>query len=253
MTKPRDLAKLGGGFIQSGTGAIQRTVESKLKDTVSVKDFGAVGDGVVDDTAATATQNAAAINAAVQANLSGEIQITEAYSIDSAINLNGFSGTIRFLGRQAKLSAAANNLKFFTSTTNAYGCKIIDANLEGTGFTGVYGFDLERFQLRGAQIVRPVIVNCEYGIYLRSLCWGLKIEQPETNNVTYPITLAEGCNAVLIDHPSIDTFGTIGVWIKTGGAYPNVGNLLLNGYIQNGSEGVVDQGIQTQIDRKSVV
>jgi len=45
MTKPRDLATLGGGFTQSGTGAIQRTVENKLKDTVSVKDFGAVGDG----------------------------------------------------------------------------------------------------------------------------------------------------------------------------------------------------------------
>ena len=52
MTKPRDLSKLGGGFIQSGTGAVQRSVESKLKDTVSVKDFGAVGDGVADDTAA---------------------------------------------------------------------------------------------------------------------------------------------------------------------------------------------------------
>ena len=51
MTKPRDLATLGGGFTQSGTGAIQRTVENKLKDTVSVKDFGAVGDGVADDTA----------------------------------------------------------------------------------------------------------------------------------------------------------------------------------------------------------
>lgn len=45
MTKPRDLSNLGGGFIQSGTGAVQRTVENKLKDTVSVKDFGAVGDG----------------------------------------------------------------------------------------------------------------------------------------------------------------------------------------------------------------
>jgi hypothetical protein len=52
MTKPRDLATLGGGFTQSGTGAIQRTVENKLKDTVSVKDFGAVGDGTTDDTAA---------------------------------------------------------------------------------------------------------------------------------------------------------------------------------------------------------
>jgi hypothetical protein len=39
-------------FTQSGTGATTRTVDSKLKDSVSVKDFGAVGDGVADDTAA---------------------------------------------------------------------------------------------------------------------------------------------------------------------------------------------------------
>lgn len=52
MTKTRDLADLGGGFIQAGTGAVQRTVESKLQDVVSVKDFGAVGDGVADDTSA---------------------------------------------------------------------------------------------------------------------------------------------------------------------------------------------------------
>jgi hypothetical protein len=39
-------------FTQAGSGAVQRTVDSKLKDVVSVKDFGAVGDGVADDTAA---------------------------------------------------------------------------------------------------------------------------------------------------------------------------------------------------------
>ena len=39
-------------FTQSGTGAVSRSVTSKLKDTVSVKDFGAVGDGVTNDTAA---------------------------------------------------------------------------------------------------------------------------------------------------------------------------------------------------------
>jgi hypothetical protein len=39
-------------FLQAGTGATQRTALAKLRDTVSVKDFGAVGDGVADDTAA---------------------------------------------------------------------------------------------------------------------------------------------------------------------------------------------------------
>jgi hypothetical protein len=39
-------------FIQSGTGAVPRSVTAKLQGFVSVKDFGATGDGVTNDTAA---------------------------------------------------------------------------------------------------------------------------------------------------------------------------------------------------------
>ena len=39
-------------YNQGGTGAQDRNVAQKLQETVSVKDFGAVGDGVTDDTAA---------------------------------------------------------------------------------------------------------------------------------------------------------------------------------------------------------
>lgn len=39
-------------FSPAGTSAVSRTVQSKLRETVSVYDFGAVGDGVTDDTAA---------------------------------------------------------------------------------------------------------------------------------------------------------------------------------------------------------
>jgi hypothetical protein len=67
------------GFLQSGTGAVTRTIQNKLRDVVSVKDFGAVGDGSTDDL--TAFQNAAAAAKCVYVpsgtyKISGTVAIT---------------------------------------------------------------------------------------------------------------------------------------------------------------------------------
>lgn len=76
-------------FQQAGTGAVARTVETKLRDVVSVKDFGAVGNGVANDTAA--------IDAAIAATLGKKLffpsgtYLTDKISIISltGVNLEG--------------------------------------------------------------------------------------------------------------------------------------------------------------------
>lgn len=68
-------------FTQDGTGAVLSNVDAKLNEIVSVKDYGAVGDGATDD--------AAAIQAAYDANPGRRIHIPKGvYAISSAINLN---------------------------------------------------------------------------------------------------------------------------------------------------------------------
>jgi hypothetical protein len=72
------------GFDAAGSTAVTRTIQSKLRDVVSVKDFGAIGDGVADDTAAIQ----AAINAAPVVYIPAGT-----YLISAPINV-GTTGTI---------------------------------------------------------------------------------------------------------------------------------------------------------------
>lgn len=68
-------------YTPAGAGAVERTVEGKLRESVSIKDFGAVGDGTTDDTAAIQ----AALTAGVRVYVPpGTYKVTGALSVSSS-------------------------------------------------------------------------------------------------------------------------------------------------------------------------
>ena len=74
-------------FTQAGTGAVARTVDSKLEDVISVKDFGAVGNGTTDDTTAFTNAITAATNQTVYVP-KGTYKITDTLTLNNT-NLVG--------------------------------------------------------------------------------------------------------------------------------------------------------------------
>lgn len=134
------------GFLPSGPNSVTRTIQGKLRDTVNIKDFGAVGDGVTDDSGAF-------INVLKsQPTLDGfDVYIPAGtYKISSAALY--FTRRIRFFGN----SRATTILDFSASTTvvnspyNAHIIFVHSNNISGSssfttpitlpaGWVGTYG------------------------------------------------------------------------------------------------------------------
>lgn len=115
-------------YTPAGTGAVATTVQAKLRETVSVKDFGAVGDGVTDDTAA--------IQAAIDYGYNNDIRqinfLSNSYLISTTIlvpygmTLQG-QGGVSVLGTVGSDSQQTRLIKKSTMTT--YGLKINDTSV----------------------------------------------------------------------------------------------------------------------------
>ena len=127
-------------FIQTGTGATTRTVDAKLKDTVSVKDFGAVGDGVTNDTAAIAAAlvYCASTGKALEFVRGGTYLTTSSFSspIQVGCNINGNNATINGV-----VKVQGNNLvikDFHLISTSSYFAFIVTGSVSiPLYFTGV--------------------------------------------------------------------------------------------------------------------
>lgn len=127
------------GFIQSGTGAVGRTAQAKMRDIVSVKDFGAVGDGSTDDL--TAFENAIASLPGGGVILIPEdrvYRITDSIALHSGLTLRGGSNVDPYYGTKngnespAFIFQATANTPIFT-----VGSGVCDVTIEGLALSSI--------------------------------------------------------------------------------------------------------------------
>lgn len=125
------LAASGGsalvGFIQAGTGAVATTVQAKLRQVISVKDFGAVGDDSHDDT----TNIQAAIDYANSIGgdvyfPAGTYKITNALTIDNSASSSEYYKASIYgdSSASARIHGGAGNYNMFEISGGSVGAGV---------------------------------------------------------------------------------------------------------------------------------
>lgn len=190
-------------FLQSGTGAVQITAQEQMRQIVSVKQFGAVGNGIADDT--VAIQNA--LNTAKRVFLpgGGTYKVTTRLSVPSnggifsdgtgiiyapAANFNNTSLSNKYASNSAVIDASgllvapftakANvELKDFIIKSEVSGNRLVDAitarNVNGLNIDGVeiYGFPVGCGVRAASVIGDSVIKNCKIHDFTDNTNWGV--------------------------------------------------------------------------------
>jgi len=185
------------GFLQSGTGAITtQTVQDKLRETVSVKDFGAIGDGVTDDTDAIQ----AAIDAVLTSNNLGRaggkylLFPNGTYLTNSSLVID--TGNIKILGDGSTISYSGSgtaltigNVAYLTDLTAGYYVASINDlafNCTNSSATGIQNLGYRKLEF--------------FNLYVYGGTYGL---------------ISEGCfNNGLIQESSFQNQSSRAVWLR---------------------------------------
>jgi hypothetical protein len=241
-------------FKQTGTGASNRAINLKLAETVSVKDFGAVGDGVTDDTAS--------IQAAIDSGAKTIYIPIGTYLISSSLYQysNGYGLNIfgeNKLGSVLSASASLAEPVIFLGNANGHGnyrAVLSNFAINGSTLAGNHGVVLNEggtssidnlyiatcdIGIFGPGMIGSNIRNCEMSTNLTHISLTLKTSGVPSGNTDTAVT----ANAIAL-HTNVNTIdkvwmtgGTKGIYLEggltivTGCTFQSVGTSAANNII----------------------
>ena len=214
-----DLAAPGGsalvGFQQSGTGAVARTAQDKLREVERTpQDYGAVATGLVDDSAAIQK----AINA-VAANGGGTVKFPAgAYKIDAGVTL---ASNVKLIGEPGAVIKPSDLVPLWAFRgAGANNVKVIGLTFEGTGTAFTDG-NQRLLQFESASSIE--ISGCTFtkaregGVSINACSDVIVSNSHFIRNYGTGLTTRDGCSRVTVDSCVFHLNGDTGAATSAGG------------------------------------
>ena len=230
------------GYIAAGVGAVYRSLQSRLRDRVSVLDYGADPTGAAD--------SSPAFNAALTA--AGWVWIPDGtYKLLSSVAVA--SNQMLMASGGVTINAGTAGMTVFLASGNAFFTQLWDIIVNGAGLANITAFDVTNLRL-GAGLFNCGVTKGNIGLILRSGCFGTQILNFNGFQTPNGIQILANCSVVDIHHMTLDNEvgngGTgvgIGISIASGSA-TNIGINIRGGFSQGFDIGILDQAISTKID-----
>ena len=172
-------------YTPAGTGAVATTVQTKLRESVSVKDFGAVGNGSTNDTAAIQAAITATVAGGTLFFPAGNYIITSQLNVSNAITIRGstqYQTAIIAVACSALLISFVSNVQIHnlefaasvrhTTTPNAY------IGIDVAGSTGTRPFN---------HVYRDVFIDGFYMGYRSAWLWSSTFSNFKTGACAFGI------------------------------------------------------------------